>query len=263
MADRIRDHFWLWGHPEGVYNHVWGNEKESRMTPFEGISYLGGRNTFMVPVGVNVNRRQYNKSFRPLKSVGWEIFNAGINPDIVNTVIEESKEFKNITCGVFDDFACGRRYRQIPMENMYEVRRRLHENGPRPLDMWMVLYTRDFGLDPALDAEFKPYLDPFDGIILWTWEEKDVAIFEEKYKLYKEMAPGKRTMLGLYLYNFGEYKQCDPKVVAWELDRYSELLRKGEIEGIVFHSNTMADLDYPAYDVAVEWMDKHGDEIIG
>ena len=35
-----------------------------------------------------------------------------------------------------------------------------------------------------------------------------------------------------------------------------------EIEGVVMHTNTMADLDYEAYDVACAWMDEHGDEEI-
>ena len=57
----LRDKFWLWGHPEGRYNNEYGNTGISRMTPMEGCLYLGVRNTFMVPVGVDVNRRQYNK----------------------------------------------------------------------------------------------------------------------------------------------------------------------------------------------------------
>ena len=73
---RLRDKIWIWGHPEGRYNHEFGNEQESRMTPLEGALYMGARNLFMVPVGVNVNVRQYNKSFTPLKSVGWAIDNA-------------------------------------------------------------------------------------------------------------------------------------------------------------------------------------------
>ena len=32
--------------------------------------------------------------------------------------------------------------------------------------------------------------------------------------------------------------------------------------GIVLHTNTMADLDHPAYDVETAWMREHGDEII-
>ena len=37
-------------------------------------------------------------------------------------------------------------------------------------------------------------------------------------------------------------------------------MRAGEAEGIVLHTNTMADLDYAAYDTALAWMDEHGDE---
>jgi hypothetical protein len=69
-------------------------------------------------------------------------------------------------------------------------------------------------------------------------------------------------MVGCYLYNFGEHKQATGAAVKWQLDYYRELLLKGEIEGVVLHTNTMADLDYEAYDVACEWMDKHGDEEI-
>ena len=259
---KLRDSIWLWGHPEGRYNHEYGNELESRMTPLEGILYLGGRNTFMVPVGINVNRRQYNKSFRPLKRVGWDVYGAAHNPDEVNVLIEESKEFPNISAAVLDDFIRGGSYKNIPLENLYEVNRRLHENGPRPLDMWMVLYTREFGINPAEDAQFQPYIGPFDGIIMWTWEEKDIALFEEKWAYFRKMTEGKRRMFGCYLYNFGEKKQATGKSVQWQLDRYRELILAGEAEGIVLHTNTMADLDYEAYDVAQAWMDQHGDEEI-
>ena len=84
---KLRDKMWLWGHPEGRYNHEYGNEKESRMTPMEGCLYLGVRNTFMVPVGVDVNRRQYNKSFTTLRNVGWECFGMHKKPEILDTAI--------------------------------------------------------------------------------------------------------------------------------------------------------------------------------
>ncbi|MEA4823774.1 MAG: hypothetical protein VB111_06660 [Clostridiaceae bacterium] len=259
---KLRDRFWIWGHPEGRYNHLYGNEKESRMTPMEGALYLGARNVFMVPVGIDVNRRQYNKSFTTLRQTGWEIWGAGKDPSLIEPLIAEAREFPNIGCGVFDDFIRGGGYKEIPLENLYRIHDRLHKNEVRPLDMWMVLYTREFGIDAKEDAAFRPYLEPFDGIILWTWEEKDIVLFEDKYKLFKEMTPNKRRMFGCYLYNFGESKQATGKAVRWQLDRYRELILAGEAEGVVLHTNTMADLDYEAYDVAIDWMNEHGDEDI-
>ena len=258
----LRDRFWIWGHPEGRYNHEYGNEQESRMTPLEGALYMGARNLFMVPVGVNVNVRQYNKSFTPLRSVGWAIDNAAADPAALNQLIEQAKDFPNITCGVFDDFVGYLAKHPIPPERFLAVRERMHTEAARPLSMWMVLYTHEFGVDEAQDAAFQPYIDAFDGVIMWTWEERRLDQFEEKYARFKELTKNRRRMLGLYLYNFGECRPATAEAARWQLERYTQLLRAGEIEGIVLHTNTMADLDHPAYDVETAWMREHGDEII-
>ncbi len=159
---KLRDKMWLWGHPESCYNHEYGNEKESRMTPMEGCLYLGVRNTFVVPVGVDVNRRQYNKSFKTLLGVGWECYDATANP--------------------------------------------------------------------------------------------------EKYEHFKKLTPTQRRLFGCYLWNFGECKEATGDAVRYQLDFYREKILAGEAEGVVFHTNTMADLDYEAYDATLEWMAEHGDE---
>ena len=101
---KLRDRFWQWGHTEGRYNHCYGIEEESRMTPMEGCLYFGVPNTFMVPVAEEVNKRQYNKSFKTLKEVVWECYAAGRNPAAVDEIIEDAREFTNITGIVFDDF---------------------------------------------------------------------------------------------------------------------------------------------------------------
>ena len=264
---KLRDKFWLWGHPEGRYNNEYGNNAVSRMTPMEGCAYLGVSNVFMVPVGVNVNRRQYNKSFKTLNQVGWECFGACSKPEVIDTVIEEAKEFPNITCAVMDDFKSeGKdglpRYKKMPVSMLKEINEKLHNNPVRSLDTWMVLYTFQFGIDEKEDAEFQPYMDAFDGIIMWTWKESDVPLIPEKFEIFKKQTPDTRRMVGCYLYNFGEEKQATGEAVVWQLNFYRELLKKGEIEGVVLHTNTMADLDYEAYDACCEWMEKYGDEEI-
>ena len=259
---KLRDAFWLWGHPEGCYNHDWGNDNESRMTPMEACLYLGVRNTFMVPrvIDREVSIRQYNKSFRTLRTVAWECRDAGRDPSVIERYIAEAKDFPNFRAMVFDDFQNGGEYRKFPPENLWRVRERMHENEVRPMDMWMVLYTHEIGLDAAKDTDFLTYIAPFDGVILWTWKEKDVCLIPEKYEVFRRMTEGKRRMFGCYLYNFGERCQATPEKVRWQLDWYREKLYAGEAEGVVLHTNTMCDLDYPAYDAACEWMERHGDE---
>ena len=268
---KLREKFWLWGHPEGRYNTEFGNTQISRMTPMEGCLYLGIRNTFMVPVGVDVNRRQYNKSFKTLRTVVWECYDAGNKPETVEPLIAEAADFSNISGVVFDDFQRGgaKQYKQIPLENLWHVRERLHTGGVRPLNMWMVLYTHEFALDPEDPASkpydeeaFPAYVEPFDGIIMWTWCERDVNLIPEKFEAFKKLTEGKRRMAGCYLWNFGQKKPATGAAVKWQLDWWREKLLAGEIEGVVLHTNTMADLDLEAYDAAIAWMEAHGDEEI-
>jgi hypothetical protein len=236
------------------------------MSPMEGCLYLGIRNTFMVPVGVDVNRRQYNKSFKTLNQVGWECFDACKKPELVDQIIEEAKDFKNISCVVIDDFKIGDedgpRYKKLPVSMLKELNDKLHNNPVRRLDSWMVLYTFQFGINEEEDREFQPYMDEFDGVIMWTWQEKDVHLIPEKFEIFKQQTPKTRRMVGCYLYNFGEAKQATGEAVKWQLDYYRELLSKGEIEGVVLHTNTMADLDHDAYKVATDWLEKHKDDVL-
>lgn len=259
---RLRDKLWLWGHPEGVYNYMWGNDRVSRMTPMEACLYLGLPNTFMVPVGIKLDRRQYNKSFTTLREVGWECYDAANKPEMIEPLIKEAGDFPNIGRVVFDDFQRNDKYKEINIDNLWAIHERLHNNEVRPLDMWMVLYTHEFGLDPEKDEDFKRYIEPFDGIIMWTWEEKDVPLIPEKFEIFKKLTPNNRRMFGCYLYNFGENKQATGAAVKWQLDWYREKLLAGEAEGIVLHTNTMADLDYEAYDAALEWLAEHADDEI-
>lgn len=261
----LRERFWLWGHPEGRYNNEFGNTEISRMTPMEGCLYLGVKNAFMVPVGVEVNRRQYNKSFKTLRRVGWDCFEAVDRPEVLDELIKDAADFPNIGCVVFDDF-CRidsdnvMKYKKIPKDTFETLQDKVHNNSVRRLDSWMVLYTYEFGKDAAQDTDFQPFIDMFDGIIMWTWEEKDVPLIPEKFELFKKMTPNNRRMFGCYLYNFGENKKATGEAVKWQLDWYREKILIGEAEGVVLHTNTMADLDHESYDVACRWMEEHGDE---
>ena len=263
---QLREKFWLWGHPEGRYNNEWGNTQKSRMTPMEACLYLGVKNTFMVPVEWEVNRRQYNKSFKTLKQVGWECFSATSNPEDIEPLIQDAKDFSNIGCVVLDDFVRLANETKMDVEagiaNLWKIRDRLHNNPVRKLDMWMVLYTHEFGLNPEDDEKVKRFIEPFDGVIMWNWAEKDAPNIPAKYEVFKKLTPNQRRMFGCYLWNFGEEKPATAASVKWQLDWYYDRIKSGEAEGVVLHTNTMADLDLEAYDAACAWMDMHGDEEI-
>ena len=264
---KLRDRFWLWGHPEGRYNNNidnYGCPDVSRMTPMEGCLYLGISNTFMVPVGWQVNRRQYNKSFKPLNKVGWEFFRKLETPELIEDYISEAREFPNINCVVFDDFkACLHTHDLEKLDSRLNyVLDRIRNNDVRRLDSWMVIYTHEFGVDEEKDKAFDPIMKLFDGIIMWNWCESNYKEIPEKFEVFKKLTQTNRRMFGCYLYNFGERCQATGEAVKWQLDFYREKIFAGEAEGVVLHTNTMADLDYEAYDACLEWMAEHGDEEI-
>lgn len=263
----LRDKFWLWGHPEGRYNSEWGNDKASRMTPMEGCIYLGVRNTFMVPVEWEVNHRQYNKSFKTLHNVGWGYcFHSkkywGFE-NVIDKIIDNAREFPNNTCVAFDDFKFRQRYQTQLHDELRQTIGYLHNNEVRYMNCWMTLYTHEFGEDEKADKDFQQYIDLMDGIVMWNWYESRYKSIPEKFEIFKKLTENKRRMCGCYLYNFGENKQATGEAVKWQLDWYREKLLAGEIEGVVLHTNTMADLDYESYDIACKWMEEHGDEEIG
>ena len=257
---KLRDKCWIWGHPENCFLGHYNHHIECRMTPMEGALYMGARNMFMVPNAnkTEVNVRQYNYSFTTLDHVGWLV---NSHPEVYRPIIEEARDFPNIDCMVFDDFFRIKNTQDpVTEEEMFAIHDELHSNSVRPMDMWMVLYTEDFDEPKHPDEDIDPYIGPFDGIILWTWKESDLVLFERKYAWFHAHTEGKKRLLGLYVYNFGEKKQADPDKVLWQLERYSELVKRGEVDGIVFHTNAMADCDYPAFRVVHDWMLEHGDD---
>ena len=263
---KLRDRFWLWGHPEGRYNNYadnFGFPYESRMTPTEACFYLGISKTFMTPVGWKVDKRKYNKAFTPLKGVAWDM---GVDlvkePDkvgVADRYIDEARDFPNVISAVFDDFKWKDRYKQISLEDFDKIMDRLHNNDLRPINTWMTLYTHEFGVDKATDEDFQPYIDVFDGIVMWNWKESNVPEIPAKWEIFKKMVK-KRRMLGCYLWNFGEGKPATSEAVLWQLDFYREKILLGEAEGVVLHTNVMADADLEAFDTAIEWLKVHGDE---
>ncbi len=273
---KLKDRCWLWGHPEGRYNCTWRekydgvtveggevNEVKSRMTPTEFCDYFDIKKVFMIPLDVDVNRRQYNLSFRRMTDVAWECFDATSDIDKIQRYIDEAKDFKNITGVVLDDFfQRGGAFKDIPAEQLHMIRDRLKNNDVRPLDYWMVIYTNDICTENVPEEVAVKYMEPLDGITLWCWREDDYHEVAEKWDKFLRMTAGKRRLMGVYLWNFGQGKQATAKSVHEQLEFCREKMLCGEIEGIILHTNTMGDMELPAYVECEKWMDEHGDDEI-
>ena len=268
--EKLRDRFWIWGHPAGSHDDTgWGLDGlHSRMTPCECAYFLGVPNVIMVC---------YNDRPRPpfeqealaldcLKETIWSLVgNSRSDPNVrtlgnLEEVLKIAEKHPNITGVVFDDFFSHGRDRIYTPEMLASIRGELRSRPPRPLDMWVVVY------DYVLDHPMERHLEQFDGITYWTWCGKDLSLYEKNFARLREIARGKRIMLGCYLYDYGAAKKTGRRQeltaedMRFQLERYARAVREGEAEGIILLSNTVADLGFEAVEFTKRWLDRHGDE---
>ncbi len=264
---KLRDHFWIWGHPTNSLYEKFGIKKESAMPPVEGTYYLGATNTFLVPMDLPCDRKHESELAKDVANVGWSINYAWEHPEHVTEVCELSKTYKNICRGIFDDFFSPsnptNNYTNYTPELIAKYREELHAAG---LELWVVLYTENFR-QTEMDV-IKSFLDEFDGVSLWFWNEKEVLEDYDKYiDIYLSVTEGKKRLVGCYLYDFGAASPATGKAVVYQLERAQEMINKGVIGGVILHTNAVVAKDgeepYEAVEAGVAWMKEHGDEIVG
>ncbi len=256
MAD-LRDHLWMWGLEPNFHNKAFG--LNSRMTAAEGALYMGIRNIYMV---VNFNKPeppfdQYSRSFTSFKEVKWSIIGdiSSDRTDVpfgdLDEVLRQAEMFDNVTGGVLDDFFNHKTRAQIyTPDKIKYIQDKMHNFHKRPLDLWCVYYPDN---DNSRD-----HLANVDGAHMWTWRESElIPMFWERYNKFKADTEGKRRMLGIYCLNYGEDGGHPTTVegMKFQLETYTELLVKGEIEGLIFCSNTSMDCNLPCVEFARKWIE--------
>lgn len=262
----ILDKLWLWAHEAGSYNGAWKLPKPSRITAAEAAFYMG------IPNLVQVRYLdkpappydQYAVALRPLKRVVWSIVGAGgckDNTDEVSRVTDLAGRFPNITGVIMDDFfvreidATGHTGTGYTPQQLNDIQRRLRL-PERKLDLWVVLYDRELHL-PVQD-----HLKQCDVVTFWTWESVNLSRLEENFAKVEQYAPNCRKLMGCYMYDFGAQK---PMPVA-ELERQCSIglrwIREGRIEGMLFVSSSICDLDLEAVEWTRQWIQSVGGEKI-
>jgi hypothetical protein len=261
-SKRLRDGFWLWGHPAGSHDNLWEIKGNSRMTPGEGAYYLGINKSFFVCFGGKPNPPwdQEAMALDSLTEVAYSIIgDAGceVNPETLghlDEVLRIAEKFPNTTGAVFDDFlGFGNRQEIFTPEVLKKVRDKLHAKN---LNMWLAMYERN------LLEENLPYLDAFDCISVCTWRGEDLPKYEEILKKGKTLLAGKKLYMVCYLYNYGQKCEFTAKEMEYQLNLYAKLMREGVVEGSLLVSNTIGDLGLEAVEYAKAWIKEHGDELI-
>lgn len=252
---KLKSKAWIWGHPANSLEGCAGIPAGNRTGPVQGMRQLNAENVFWIHFGRGAENRA--ESAVEMEAA-CQRFGYRLTPQRnVETVLAERASLPHMTVAAYDDFFCeewaANNWTVHPAPAVREERRRLNAVG---MELWCVHYERH------IERDIAEYLDAFDGFTFWFWSQRSPEEYEKMLKTFLEKTPGKRRMLGVYLYDFGRECPADPDLVERELERARELLSAGTIEGFILHTNAVADLGYEGYDRAVRWMREHGDDEI-
>lgn len=264
----LRDHLWMWGHDSGVYDGpdgVYNIPLSPDISMADGIKYMGIPNVCVIRHGIPESS-DYLKQFDDVKRIAWTL-SMGSNESyqtLKDYVFGLRDSRANLTGYFLDDFF---RFsgsalpddgtKPAPAALSMEEMKQLHDETlayKRRLDLAIVLYTHL--LHPAI----QPYMQYVDVVSLWIWNGADIQKIDENFKKYRSLVPDKRTLLGIYMWDFGGRKELDQDFMVKQLDYAHRLYHEGEIEGMIFHCTPLVNKNLKAVEYAKEWIAKHGDE---
>ena len=262
---KLKDKLWNEANLEGSHNQWLGIN--STMTPEEFAKEYNVPNAFVVPFKGNIVPPFDEKAdrFSVLRETKWSIIGDSSSelPEdeygYTDEIIKISKTHPNVTGAEIDDFFLLPEWRErITPQLMKNIRKKLNDNG---LAFWSVFYEREF------DIDISEYLDCFDGFSFWVWDTQKIKNLDEYLNKFFEITKGKKTMLGIYLWDFAisspnqenNYHPIDPVLFEKQLKVYFDLLIQKKTEGIIICANTVGDIDTEANKILKKYIEKYGD----
>jgi hypothetical protein len=270
----LRDRLWLWGQnpgshhldsPEGGYKLPGKNLMDAR----EGCSFFGIDKCCRVTMstGPFPPFDKEAEKIKDLKEVVWSAIGAGDvkqyenDQNDLDDVLRIAGIYPNISGAILDDFFLAE---EVPgtssgrhsLKSVSKISDRLHSFNKRRLDLWMVWYTYQ------LDFNVDDYVKLSDVMTLWTWKGSDLPELDANIQKFVDKTNGKRRLVGCYMWNYGESKPLTMDQMKFQLDRYYHWLKKGDIEGIIFCSNCIADIGLETVDYTRKWIAEVNNESI-
>jgi hypothetical protein len=269
---KLKDRLWLWGQDAGSHhssagNKTWKLPGENHMGPLEGANYLGIPNMCRVVMGGKPEPPfdLESEKMKNMRQVVWSaigdsgsVRNNGDQSDL-EEVLRQAKKFPNITGAVLDDFFISPAHNngkvaRHSLESIVDMREKLHRQS---LSLWLVWYKRQ------LEWPVEKYLELFDVISYWNMGASDeFAEIDKDFGKVVDMTPGKRRMLGCYMWNYGQGKPLTLDEIQAQCEKYYNWIKEGKAEGIIFCSNCCADLGLNAVEWVRNWINEVGDHEI-
>jgi hypothetical protein len=259
----VKERLWIWGHEARSHNGAFGVQGPSRMTPAEAAYYLGVPNVVMVTFAGKPEPPLdlHARALLPLKRVVWSIIGDSSSKrndraTDLEEVIALSAQYHNIEGAIMDDFFHPLNARgavsRVGVDDLAYFHSRLH-SAPRPLDLWVVVYTHNLGLPIA------QHLEHCDVITFWTWRAEDLRDLAGNLATLEALAPRNRKILGCYMWDYGAHKPMPVESMDHQCRQGLRWLEEGRIEGIIFLASCICDLGFDAVEWTRAWIGEVGD----
>lgn len=238
------DHLWLWCHNAGVYNSIPNVPNPSDYTPVEAAAYMGIRNILMVVYGGNPVPpfAGLQEKFNHFDRVVWSVIGdssshrSGDKTD-VDEIIGLSEKHPNIIGGIMDDFFNATR----PAFALGDIAKKMRK---AKLPLWVVLYDHDL-----TRTDLAEKLALCDVINFWTWDRANLVNLKKNMAEVQKIAPGKKIVLGCYLWNFGDQTELTIDQMKFQCDQGLKWLKDGTVQELVVLGSPLIGMDLPT----IEW----------
>lgn len=265
--NNLRDRLWMWGHVDSdQFNKAWGIPlSKNSVSLADAVDYMGIPNVCAI---CGVGSKKFREQFKKVKRVTWTICpgnNKGYQ-GLKKPVFDLFDELPNLTGVYLDDF-----YRTGEMEKI-ETSEGVIKVAPaalslaeltglynelkaqkRTIELGIVFYTRQLSFGKTIC----PSIQQSDFVSFWTWSGPDLMKMEDNFREYRKILPEKRTVLGVYMWDFANKKPLDLKLMKHQLDLALRLFENGEIEGMIFHCTPLCNKDLEAVEYSKKWITEH------
>ena len=254
----IRDRLWMWGHHADccLTKSLHGLPVGRRIDQAAACTWMGIPNCCIIRwCGLpKPPFDDYMRQFAPMRRLAWSITDGapGTFDDKVKMAFEMAEKHPKISTFFLDDYFSAPSFRQ-GSDRIRATAEAIHAKGR---ELAVVLYSQD-----RLKPEYREELSLCDTISFWVWKGKDLATQEADLQRAREfVGPGKKILLGLYMWDFGQACAIQPDAMRRQLDLAYRLLKNGTLTGLIFHSTFICDLGLEAVDISRRWIADHGEE---
>ena len=265
----LRDRLWMWGHGPGTTNDLYNIPTGKNIDMADAIDSMGIPNVCVIRWRGKPEPPfdEYVKQFRKTKRVAWSVVDGAPQeyPQKKQWGFELIETMPNLTGFFLDDYFHGDAVPAsgqidspacLTLDEIRNLRKEM-DALKRPTDLSVVLYSNQ--IQPGI----KRHIDVCDVVSFWTWHATDLVALQDNFKRYRDIIPDKPTLLGIYMWDFGNAKPITMELMKLQLEFALEQFKQGQIEGMIFHCTPLCDLGLEAVDYSRKWIAEYGDVVSG